>query len=176
MFGGILGLGMLVSQPILVSEDDIKIFKDRYCPQIVLINRMVAQNYKSSRQGWDSRPCTELSGYETFDRKNAFYEYLKRTLPEADYTVWYEDANWRYQCWDYLDDVINANRYADPKRRLVNGLNNLRKLLGPERFAQGWMPETIPSLKNVEWLHFLWTESSGFQGRLNNHQGVSPLD
>lgn len=108
-------------------------------------------------------------------RKNRWRDYLKATLTPDDFVAWDRECDWRYMCWDKLDDVINADKHKFGTVKVLDSLARLQKLLGVENYNVGRMPDSLPQY-NVEWLHHLWTQDSGFQGRLNNLAGVLPID
>jgi len=108
------------------------------------------------------------------EAKNKWREHLERILPEAEFIRWQQECAWRYECWDKLDDIVNAEKHKFGVPKIMGSLSKLRRLLGDD-YARGRMPDSTPQYK-VEWLHFLWTPESGFQGRLNNLQGVLPTD
>jgi hypothetical protein len=172
------GILILAMTPVTVTEEDYQIFVIRYDPQLVLINRLTASNHVWGDKDWDPSPADKSPALnlDRTTRGKSFAAYMGKQ-PYHVYKAWLDDATWRYDCWNMLENVVNHKRYGMVDEYRLKSLDSLYKLLGPERFRAGWMPAPIPDNgPRINWLHDLWTERTGFQGRLNNLRGVTPLD
>lgn len=174
MFGILTFLMFPLCSP--ATEDDGKIFKEKYHPQIVLMNRRMAMNLKNGCANYDTTPWNKKADVVEVKLEDSFQKYLQRTLKPQDYDAWYKDIDWRYDCWNDLDDYINGKRYNFGKDVRLCGLTKLKKHLGEANYRAGWMPAPIPDMtEKIIWLQDLWTDKTDFQGRKNQLSGANPL-
>lgn len=142
----------------------------------------MSNNHLYGTRDYDKAPATSRQIYCSVAEGSAdsWMAHLKRTMSDVEFSAWFNDMQWRHECWDALDDYVNGWRYPNGLTgdRPLKGLEKLKRLLGPERWASGWMPEPIPDYQNwrIAWLQDLWTNKTNFQGKKNNLAGVSPLD
>lgn len=163
----------------MVCESEGEVFLNRYHPQIILNNHLLSCNHLHGTRDYDLAPWDKPQQYVPVIEGSAdsWMAYLKRILPPDDFDDWQADMTWRTECWSLLDDFVNPHRYGWKNPQRMRSLTKLKKLLGPKRFAAGWMPQPIPDYTDrIKWLQDLWTERTGFQGHKNALAGVSPLD
>ena len=176
MMFGFLRLAALVAGP-MPNDSDIEYF--HYHPQVIILNRILAQNHKNGTRDFDPAPWTERAQYVGRIEGSAlsWRAHLQRTLPSELYDRWDKEMDWRYECWNYLDDVVNGHRYGWTTEKKRYSLARLRDLLGDERFYSGWMPPPVPSYtpETIQWLQDLWSERTGFQGKKNVRENVNPI-
>jgi hypothetical protein len=163
MFGFLKLLAVVT--PITVT-DDVQFRK--YDPQVVLLNRLLAYNHKNGTSDYD--PGTEKAATVSSkpDHRGSWMSHMERTLTPAQFQMWQAEMNWRYDCWDTLDTVLNTSRYGVSKYQAKYALTRLQNLLGEDDFSAGWMPAPIPGYGDrVKWLQDSWEANKGSLDKLS---------
>lgn len=173
-----LKLFVVVTAP--ASDEEAGVFLDHYHPQTILTNRLMANNHKQGTRDYDEHTWDQEAKYVSVIEGSAdsWMGHLKKVLTPNEFMVWDDDMLFRYECWNYLDDYVNSERYGFTANKRRDSLNKLKSLLTPEAWASGWMPPPIPSYdpKLIAWLQDLWSSKTDFQGPKNVKAKISPLD
>lgn len=179
MFGWIKIMPVVVTPVAPVDEAEAQVFLDHYHPQVVLVNRFMANNHKHGTRDYDAAPWNEKAKYRSVAEGSAdsWAAHMRRTLPKAMRDAWEADLDYRYNAWNYLDDYVNGWRHGFAHSKKMESLGKLKALLTREDWENGWMPSPIPTYPEhqIRWLQDLWSERTNFQGRKNQAEGNNPL-
>jgi hypothetical protein len=169
MFAKFFGVALLLGPQ--ATDDELIVFKAKYPPQTVSLNRLAALNHKSGTNWFDKNPVELPSSIECVQEnpRTSWRAHLERTLTPEQYEDWQADMQWRFACWDVLDSLINANRYNVQTTYWHNYyLRRLRSLLSDEAFAVSWMPPPIPNYGDrIKWLQAAWEANKGSLNKLS---------
>lgn len=98
--------------------------------------------------GWEPEPCrqfplapqTAFEGYRLSMQRLAFVR--ENHLPDYIGRMQLKDAEFRFQCWDVLDNIKRV--YTNHPELRAQNAARLRCLLGDEDFQEGRMPTPLP--------------------------------
>jgi len=138
MLASLLGLSMVVAQPVIV----IPWFAPTPPVEDVLLTdaHWFPADYDSAlamrRMAWTHRQTMK--------------DEIQSWNPPEVFVVWERDMEWRRACWDALEDAKSSGPDAvDISRNAwrIQRLSRLRSLLGDAAYFAGLMPDPFPSYR-----------------------------